>query len=172
METITIAGQSFNVPVRYAAGHVLNEGEADALNQTFHENLRNNFAKKAKEGADEGLPLDVLQQQLDTYAEGYQFGARTGGGGSRDPVRSEAMEIARQMVRDGLRRAQKKLSDYTSAQISGAAEKLLAGDKGTPILEMARNRVAERQAAAGDDLDDIIGSIPAPTPANTQTASA
>ena len=44
-DEITIAGQVFSVPVRYAAGHVLTEGEASALNQTYHENLRNNFAR-------------------------------------------------------------------------------------------------------------------------------
>jgi hypothetical protein len=50
MEQITIAGQSFNVPIRYEEGHELTSGEASALNQTYHENIRNNLAKKAKEG--------------------------------------------------------------------------------------------------------------------------
>src|SRR4249919_972251 len=94
-EEITIQGQAFRVPIRYSAGHTLSEGEAGALNQTFHENLRNNFAKKVAEGTEAGVGKDALQQQLDDYANDYQFGVRTGGGGFRgDPVMTLAMNIA------------------------------------------------------------------------------
>ena len=74
MPTITIQKQLFNVPNRYAAGHVLTEGEANALNQTYHENLRNNFAGRVKEGGDHA----TLQTELDAYAASYQFGERRG----------------------------------------------------------------------------------------------
>src|SRR6476646_11844528 len=75
-DEITIQGQVFRVPLRYAAGHTLTEGEASALNQTLHENLRNNFAKKVNEGTEAGVPKETLQQQLDDYANDYQFGVR------------------------------------------------------------------------------------------------
>lgn len=48
---IVIAGLEFLVQPRYAAGHVLLENEATALNQTYAENLRNNFASKVKAAA-------------------------------------------------------------------------------------------------------------------------
>src|SRR5262245_45849295 len=82
-DQITIQGQTFKVPIRYSAGHQLTDGEAGALNQTFHENLRNNFASKVRDGIEAGVPVETLQQQLDDYATDYQFGVRSGGGGFR-----------------------------------------------------------------------------------------
>ena len=95
MEQITIAGKTFNAPLRYEEGHELSAGEAAALNQTYHENLRNNFAKKVKDAIEAGaFSQDVIQIEFDAYAREYQFGVRTGGGGApRDPVTKEALDI-------------------------------------------------------------------------------
>lgn len=153
--SITIAGKPYNVEARFAEGHVLTANEASALNQTFFENLRNNFAGKAKEGAD--------QAAFDEYAASYQFGVRTGGGGSRDPVEVEAMSIARDTVKDMIRKAGKKLSDYSAAAISETAGKLLAHEvKGPEIRELAKKRVAEMQSAAGQSVDlDLLSGLEA-----------
>ena len=153
--SITIAGKPYNVEARFAEGHVLTANEASALNQTFFENLRNNFAGKAKEGAD--------QAAFDEYAASYQFGVRTGGGGSRDPIEVEAMSIARDTVKDMIRKAGKKLSDYSAAAISETAGKLLAHEvKGPEIRELARKRVAEMQSAAGQSVDlDLLSGLEA-----------
>ena len=152
--SITIAGKPYNVEARFAEGHVLTANEASALNQTFYENLRNNFASKAKEGAD--------QAAFDEYAASYQFGVRTGGG-SRDPIEVEAMSIARDTVKDMIRKAGKKLSDYSAAAISETAGKLLAHEvKGPEIRELARKRVAEMQSAAGQSVDlDLLSGLEA-----------
>ena len=153
--SITIAGKPYNVEARFAEGHVLTANEASALNQTFFENLRNNFAGKAKEGAD--------QAAFDEYAASYQFGVRTGGGGSRDPIEVEAMSIARDTVKDMIRKAGKKLSDYSAAAISETAGKLLAHEvKGPEIRELAKKRVAEMQSAAGQSVDlDLLSGLEA-----------
>ena len=153
--SITIAGKPYNVEARFAEGHVLTANEASALNQTFFENLRNNFASKAKEGAD--------QAAFDEYAAFYQFGVRTGGGGSRDPIEVEAMSIARDTVKDMIRKAGKKLSDYSAAAISETAGKLLVHEvKGPEIRELARKRVAEMQSAAGQSVDlDLLSGLEA-----------
>src|SRR5215471_12844559 len=100
MEQITIAGKTFNAPVRYEEGHELTSGEANALNQTYHENLRNNFAKRVKDAIEAGgYDQSAIQREFDSYAEKYEFGVRTGGGGStRDPVLAEALAIARNMI--------------------------------------------------------------------------
>src|SRR5215472_10310536 len=130
-EQITIAGHPFNVPTRYEEGHELTANEAAALNQTFHENLRNNFAKRVEEkknGADrieDEAVLADLQGQLDRYAEDYEFGVRTGGGAVRDPVMSEAMTIARTKVWEHLKRKGVKRKDVEAAKITEAAKKLL-----------------------------------------------
>lgn len=149
--TITIAGKSFDVEPRYAEGHVLTANEASALNQTYFENLRNNFAGKAKEGAD--------QSAFDEYVSSYQFGVRSAGG-SRDPIESEAMELARESVRDAIKRVGKKISDYKAAAISTAAEKLLAGPKGAEFRVLAKQRVEQMRAAASNEIDsDLLGAL-------------
>ena len=91
--TITIAGLEFKVPSPFHVGYTLkSEGEASAMNQTFHENLRNNFAKRVKD-AGEGETAE-LQAALDEYAQSYQFGVRAGGTRTTDPVRRRALELA------------------------------------------------------------------------------
>lgn len=161
-ETITIAGHSFSVPNRYEEGHELTANEASALNQTYHENLRNNFAKKvesAKNGADR-VPdekLADLQTELDKYAEDYEFGVRTGGGGTRDPVMAEAMRIAREKIFEHLKKKGKKRKDIESSAITEAAKKLI--DKTPAILALAKQRVEETQAAAASELDSVVAQI-------------
>src|SRR5262249_22566148 len=135
-DQITIQGKTFRVPIRYAAGHTLNDGEASALNQTLHENLRNNFAKRVVEGDEAGLGQDVLQQQLDDYAADYQFGVRAGGGGFRgDPVMTLAMSIAREVVRSAIKDRNLDSDDWPASRITQAAKALLdaQGDDGALI---------------------------------------
>lgn len=150
-QTITIAGRSFTVEPKYSEGHTLTANEASALNQLRNENLRNNFATKAKDGAS--------QEDFDKYASSYEFGVRTGGGRTSDPVEAAAMEIARETIRDALRKAGKKLADYKAAQISAAAAKMLEGDKGPAIREAAKRRVEEMQSAAAGDLGDDLMEV-------------
>lgn len=156
MHSLTIAGLAFLVAPRYAEGHVLTANEASALNQTFFENLRNNFAGKAKEGAD--------QAAFDEYASVYQFGVRTGGGGSRDPIEVEALNLARDAVRALIKKQGKNISDYKAAAISEAAGKLV--EKDPSYRELARKRVEELQSAATETLDaDLLATLEEATPA-------
>lgn len=151
--TITISGRAFEVEPRYAEGHVLNANEAAALNQTFFENLRNNFANKAKEGAD--------QAAFNEYVASYQFGVRVGGGGSRDPIEVEAMSLARDAVKDLIKKQGRNISDYPAKAISEAAAKLL--EKDPSYRELAKRRVEEMQGAASASLDteDLFASLEA-----------
>jgi|SRR5215813_265531 len=159
MEQITIAGETFNVPVRYEEGHELTAGEASALNQTYHENLRNNFAKRVKDAKDDGkYDQGGLQAELDAYAEGYQFGVRMGGGPTRDPVMSEAMAIAKVQIRQALRKKGVSLNAVKAQALTEAAKKLI--DKNPAILELAKQRVEEAQAAAADDLSELVSGLP------------
>jgi len=162
-DQITIQGQTFKVPIRYAAGHPLTEGEASALNQTLHENLRNNFAKRVGEGVEAGIGVEVLQQQLDDYASEYQFGVRTGGGGFRgDPVMTLAMGSAREMIRTVIKTKGLDPEEWPPVRISQAARALLEsqGDDGK-IVQVARKQVeAEREAAkdAMASVQELLGA--------------
>jgi mevalonate kinase len=156
-DQITIQGQSFRVPIRYSAGHQLNEGEAGALNQTFHENLRNNFAKKVAEGVEAGVPKETLQQQLDDYASDYQFGARTGGGGFRgDPVMTLAMNAARELVRQAIKIKGLDQDEWPAARISQAAKALLdsQGENGK-ILQTARKTIETEREVAKETMTSV-----------------
>lgn len=162
-DQITIQGQTFKVPIRYAAGHQLNDGEAAALNQTLHENLRNNFAKKVADGVEAGVPIETLQQQLDDYATEYQFGVRTGGGGFRgDPVMTLALNMARELVRTAIKAKNLNQDDWPAARISQAAKAILEqqGDDGK-IVSTARKQVEAEKAAAAEamaSVNELIGA--------------
>lgn len=157
-EQITIAGEVFHAPVRYEEGHELTAGEAAALNQTFHENLRNNFAKKVKDAKEYGsFDLAALQEEFSQYAEDYQFGVRTGGGGAvRDPVQIEAQAIARQQIRAMLKKQGKK--NVAPKAITAAIAKVL--ERNPQIYELAKQRVAAAQEAADESLSDLVADLP------------
>ena len=121
-QTITIAGTMFTVRLRYAEGHLLTAGEANALNQTYLENCRNNLSGKAKDGT-------LTQEIVDQYAASYQFGQRTGGFGPSDPVESMALTIVRKRV---------KSRGMSAAEITQAAHALLAGERGASIRNAAQ----------------------------------
>jgi len=159
-ESITIAGEVFTAPVRYEEGHELTAGEASALNQTYHENLRNNFAKKVKDAKEAGtFDMELMQADFNDYAEAYQFGLRIGGGGApRDPVLSEAMSIAKGQIRAALKKKGVKISTVEGSAITEAAKKLIARDD--RIMTLAKQRVEEAQAAAADDLSDLVTGLP------------
>lgn len=164
-DTITIAGFEFNVPVRYTEGHQLTAGEASALNQTFHENLRNNFAKRVKEAVEAGtFDLGTFQQQFDEYAGQYEFGVRqAGGGGGRapaDPVKREAYRMAALEIELRLKAKGKTIGpkgDVTRAQISATVPKYL--DQHPEILDRARAAVEEAKSRAGSEPEDDLDSM-------------
>lgn len=146
-DQITIAGRTFNVPSPFSEGHVLSANEAQALNQTFHENIRNNTAKKIKEKTDE-----EAQSIVDDYANDYQFGVRSGGGGFRgDAVMTEAMAIAREAVRRGLRAKGYALSGDNKVPATKVTEFAKAAlDKHPEWIELAKSRVEEQKAAVAE----------------------
>jgi hypothetical protein len=166
-DQITIQGNLFRVPIRYNAGHVLSDGEAGALNQTFHENLRNNFAKRVSEGVEAGLPMETLQQQLDDYASEYQFGTRTGGGTRGDPVMTFAMNIARELIRNVIKTKGMNSEEWPPSRVSQAAKALIdsQGEDGM-IVTTARKQVeAEREAAkdAMTSVNELLAAAGSPT---------
>lgn len=166
-EQITIQGVEFTAPVLYFEGHVLTENEAGVLNQTLHENLRNNFAgrvKAAKEEAEKnGTEIDLgsLHSAFAEYAAGYQFGVRRPGSSpvSRDPVWNRAMVLARQIVRSAIKAKGLNVKDY-SDRIDGLAEKFLnENPKGGEVVEQARIAVEAERAVATSAVD--LGSLAA-----------
>lgn len=156
---ITVAGVVLTVPAPFVAGHVLRENEAAVLNQTYAENLRNNFAsvvKKAhEEAAKNGTVVDTsaLQAEFDAYVENYDFGVRRAGAprASVDPVTREALNIARQLIRDSLKKQGKKVSDVSKEKIEELANAAL--EKYPSIREKAQKIVAAKSEVGLESLD-------------------
>jgi hypothetical protein len=167
---LIIQGQKFTAPIPYAVGHTLTEAEARALNQVYHENLRNNFAKTVKASVEQtegALSADALPGAFAKYVSEYSFSTPgQGGGASRtmDPVEREATNLAKELVKNALAKKgqsmtpPKEASDEQKtefkAKIAAKIEEIAAKDE---VLAQARKNVAARSKgldaiAAGLDL--------------------
>lgn len=174
---ITIAGQTFTVSQPYAAGHVVTEAEAKALNQVRSENIRNNMAAKVKaatEGtAKEGEPTAAnIVQYVADYDANYEFTLASVGGGKRstDPVEVEAMRIARDQFAAwavSKKTTVKALKEKLGEEI--VAEKIAMLAERPENVKEAKRRVDLRNknadnALEGLGLDDML-------PAETEPAN-
>jgi hypothetical protein len=157
--TITIQGYDFTATMPYAAGHVVTEAEAKALNQVRAENLRNNFASKIKaaKGEAEGLTEEQLAELVAAFAEydaSYEFTLASVGGGKRetDPVQAEAKRIAKSLIAAKLAKEKRTMKSVDPDKLAEAIATIAAQDK---VQKMAKKNVAERQAAAEAGLDSL-----------------
>ena len=125
--SITILGLRFNVQSPYSAGHVCTKGEAKALNQKRLESVRNHLAVIAKDRA-------LTQADVDAYAASYVFGGRIARRRTHDPVKAEALELARRLIRK---------AGQSRKENTQAARELLQSEKGEAIRAQAAKQVAE-----------------------------
>lgn len=151
----TIAAKTFSIAQPYTAGATtLTDGEASALNQVLAENTRNNLAKQVKALVEAGtFDQTATQKLVDDYVGAYQFGVRTGGGGFRasDPLTSAKMDIARELVRDALKRGGHDLAKVSGKDISRLAKEAVDGTQyGDAITKAAKARLS---ASAGLQLN-------------------
>jgi len=141
----TVAGRNATIKTPYKEGHQLTALEADALNQTWRENIRNGVANKVKENAKAGD--EVIQKIVDEYAEKYQFSRR--GGQRLDPVKAEAKRLAKMQIDKKL--AERGMSKKEFAAYDDRVAKLMEHPK---ILEIAKSVVAQRKSSA-----DLVGEL-------------
>lgn len=153
MKTISISGEAFEVSAPYAAGHVITEAEAKALNQTRAENIGNNFRAQVKKALEDGTIANVRQAIAD-YDSRYEFSmtiART----PIDPVEAEAFKIAKEVVKakiaDKYGMALKKYfeTEGNEEKFNAAVEKIAGQDD---TLKLAKKRIADKKKSL-----DIVG---------------
>ncbi len=153
----------FEAPMPYEAGHVLRDNEASVLNQTYHENLRNNYASDvaaAIEAAEEeggAVDIEALKAAFVEYVGEYDFGERKGGFRTSDPVLQLAMERAREMVRKMLKRKGYKLKDIGGKKVSELAKKLV--DSNPELKEWARQQVEAAKEIGISNADDLLADL-------------
>ncbi len=155
--SFVIQGKTFQVPKPFAEGQTLTNSEAGVLNQSLAENVRNNWAARVKKEVEEGtFDQTKIQAEIDAYIEEYDFGVRRGRGPS-DPVEREALNMAKEIVRNALREKGYKLADVPKDDITRLAEEAVAANP--DITKEAKRRVDQRGKLGVGELD--LGSIAA-----------
>lgn len=156
-ETAKVQKVQVSVPAPYKEGHKLRANEADALNAYYVNCIRNAIAPDVKEKLQKDGAMDkdgnlnaekvdskAVQKMIDDFVQSYDFGQT--GGRSGDPVEREAMEIARNAVRDAIRRRGANVSDYSAKQITDKAREILQSEKhGQKIRAKAQEIVSSRE---------------------------
>jgi ATP-dependent protease HslVU (ClpYQ) ATPase subunit len=149
MANLTIADKEFEIAPRYVAGHPLTEGEASALNQTFFENIRNNMAKKVKEGK-------ASQDEITAYASEYQFGVRSLGTSTRlDAVAREMLSLIKKDVRAALKTKGQEASAET---VTSFAERIVSNTE-HPKYAVYRSKAERIVATIREDADADMDSL-------------
>ncbi len=149
----------FPCPEPFTTGHVCKPNEASALNQLLAENSRNNYASivnQAKETwekdeNDEPIMPDDLSELYAGYSAhvlGYEFGLRTGGGRTGDPVKTLARQICRQKLLKKLKAQGTKASDVPKEAMSDLIDKAMV--RNPHLMDLAREQIA---AAANTEFD-------------------
>jgi len=151
---VTIQDNKFVVPQPFAAGHTCTENESAALNQILVENTRNNFAKRVKTAVENGtFNLADMQTELDKYLAGYEFGVRRGGGPT-DPIGKEATSLAKELIKNALRKKGFKLADLSSKRLNELAVEAL--EKNPDIRKEAESRVKRREKLGGEEMQITV----------------
>jgi hypothetical protein len=154
-----IKGVPFTVPHPFVEGHVLTEGEARVLNQTFKENIRNNFnavvVRALEAAAAEGSEVDVaeLQEALEAYIAEYEFGQTAARASSKtSPLDREIERLARQVVVNAIKAKGLKVKDIDADKVESFVAQVIAS-KGDVLRAEAEKVLAARASTAGISLD-------------------
>lgn len=167
--SITIQGFDFDVGRPYAVGHTVNENEANALNQTRAENIRNNLASRIKREAEirkvavPELDLDAgtgedgsgpsLNAQAAEYIAAYEFGARQASTREPvDPVARMARKIAKEVIAEALKSSKVAKKDLTDEQYEGMVDTYAADPA---IQKEAKRRVTEQSKIGAAALEAL-----------------
>lgn len=157
MSQLTIKGHVFEVADApgIAVGVPMTEGHVAALQQTRRENIRNNMARAVEKVAGESGELtaeqhQALQEQVNEYAEKYEFGVRAAGSPRVvDPVEKEARREIGEIIKS--RYFALHNQRLKGEPLNEAIDQVLAGPKGEEYRTRARRALRDRERA-GEDL--------------------
>lgn len=157
---IRIGQYAFTIGAPFAAGHILDLHQADALNGLRAENIRNNVKKMVDKACATLAPgelltpaeLSDLQDEVSAYASDYIFGERREpkGGIRKTPFEQELRAVALERVEAQARRMEIELSP------EGLEIQIEAQMKLAPVVQEARLRVAKRQEISKQALEDLL----------------
>lgn len=157
-KTLRIQGYTFTIPQPFGPGHPLSEGEAQALNGLFSENISNNLRDEVKKvvellGPGEVLSAEAeaqLQAKFDTYSANYQFLVKHVSRHAKGIIEAEAMALA-----------EEKLAAEMQGQPPLGLEETLSRvamySQLPAIREAARERAgAKSRALVGASLEELL----------------
>jgi hypothetical protein len=154
-KTIQIAEIDVTVRTPYAAGHVINEHEARALNQTRAENIGNNFRKAlaaAKKG-EGSKTVEAILAEIAEYDANYVFsaGRATGSGSTMTPLEKMKLKLARNWLIAKLK-AEKQITlkayieQVGEPQVDSILDQVMATEQ---IEKLAKEELKRQEKTAG-----------------------
>lgn len=165
--TLTVQGIAFPLPTapKYSEGHVLSSIEASVLNQTWAENIRNNWAGRVKatlkakglgeNPAADTIPAEVISElttEFGGYAAAYEFAMRTARQ-PLDPVEHLARKLAKDVVLSALRGKGYDVKSLPAEQLEGYITAIL--EKKPELRKEAVRRIKETKKVAESVFADL-----------------
>lgn len=147
---ININSVLFTAPAPFSEGHVLSDVEANVLNRTFAENLRNNFAARMKKAAESG-EAPLTQEDFNLYAAEYSFGVRPGRTMALNAVDVEERRLAEIAVKAAIKRKGIKLKGVDKDAWNGYVARAIESGK---FREQAEEIVRQQASLADVDIDE------------------
>ena len=144
--TLTVLGIEAEIKVPYAEGHALNAQEAGVLNQCFAENVGNNMRREVKEAKDTETDAAAIVKTIQEYATRYHFGMTSSR--TTDPVEKQARSIARDVLRNELRKQDRTLDDLTKEERAAEISRIAADERVQAL--------AKKQVKGMDELADLV----------------
>lgn len=161
IKTVKIGGVELELEMPYAEGHVLTAGEAAQFNQTFRENVGNNFRKTIEKMIEEGKEASEIQTAFDEYVNSYEMGARKAGGGPRlDPVDREMRALAKKALQEAFAKKGYSWKDTSEEEKEAKIAAYLAkygepGPHGAGVRAAATSIIETRKAVA--NAAEVLG---------------
>lgn len=151
MPSLTIAGLEFDLPTRYAEGHLCTSTEAGELESLRRSRIASNFAKVIERmrdtpGESLGAGARAVHEAFAAYAASYVLGAPRG----TDPVTREATRLATDLALEELRKRGKKRGEVDDGAWTAAVARLAASPA---VLAEARTRVEASRKILSEALD-------------------
>lgn len=149
--TLTVGGQHFTLQLPYAAGHVIDVGEANALNSAYKDGVRNRFAPRLKALEQVGASQSAIEEEFREAAADFTFSANPGKRRSMDKVTELTRQLAEEYCRAAALRASVPIdwNNLTKDQQSALVVRAIS-------LHPELREEAERRLSAIAELSSVL----------------
>lgn len=114
-------------------------------------------------GDEEKVKAEAMVQAQKNLAALYEGKVRITGGkgksGVTGAVKTEALRLARNVIKDEIKKQGGKISHYKASEITEAAKAFLETDGGKSLIDMAKKAVEARSKKAAEVGSDLTGAL-------------